>query len=171
MVLRDGARPWPELARSGAGAACLPLWAHELLAHAGPGVAGLLPARLDVVLLHADWPHLVGAVALSTSAVIYALALRALGESWRIGLDRDMHGPLVTRGVFAVMRNPIYVSIDLHVLGTFACSGRLFFLVAAVFTIGTLHVASRVEEAFLTDTYSGAYREYWGRVRRYCPWG
>jgi protein-S-isoprenylcysteine O-methyltransferase Ste14 len=124
-----------------------------------------------VVLLHADWPHLVGAVALSTSAVIYALALRALGESWRIGLDRDTHGPLVTRGVFAVMRNPIYVSIDLHVLGTFACSGRLFFLVAAVFTIGALHVASRVEEAFLTDTYSGAYREYWGRVRRYCPWG
>ena len=170
VVLRDHARPWRDAIRGAMVLGCFLLWGYALLANAWTALPSVAPPSLDLLLLTSSWARAVGAAGFCASVVLYALALRAFGQSWRIGLDVDAHGALVTRGVFAAARNPIYVAIDLHVLGAFAWSGRLFFLVAAVFTCAVLHLVARTEGNFLADTYGDAYHAYRRRVGRYSPW-
>jgi protein-S-isoprenylcysteine O-methyltransferase Ste14 len=98
------------------------------------------------------------------------LALPAFGDSWRLGIDRETSGPLVTHGVFAWTRNPIYVGLDSFALGTFLVQGRLIFLALALVSVGMLQDQIRREERFLARAYGGAYREYCARVGRYVKW-
>ena len=75
---------------------------------------------------------------------------------------------LVTHGMFARSRNPIYLSMMLGLVGFFVVLGSLAPLVVVpVFflIIRTGFVA--VEEAMLEETFGDAYRDYKGRVRRW----
>lgn len=112
----------------------------------------------------------VGAVLDSLAVLLYAIALRHLGVSWRLGIDRATPGPLVTGGIYRWTRHPIYVAFDLLFLGTFLVQGRLIFLVLVLVWIPLQHVFMLREERFLTQLYDGAYREYCGRVGRYFSW-
>ena len=96
--------------------------------------------------------------------------LRAFGDSWRLGIDRDAPGVLVTDGIFAWTRNPIYVGLDLLALGTSLVQGRLIVLALALVIAVMLHDQILREESFLARTYGDAYREYCARVRRYGSW-
>ena len=110
---------------------------------------------------------ILGAVLLIAGPVIYSLALVAMGSSWRLGIDRNSHGRLVTGGIFRMSRNPIYIALDCMVLGVFLIQGRLVFLALAAFLIGTLHDQILHEERFLSRAYGDAYRDYCRRVGRY----
>ncbi len=75
---------------------------------------------------------------------------------------------LVTQGIFAFSRNPIYLCMMLGLIGFFVVLGSLAPLVVVpVFflIIRTGFVA--VEEAMLEETFGDAYRDYKGRVRRW----
>jgi len=75
---------------------------------------------------------------------------------------------LVTHGVFAFSRNPIYVSMVLGLLGVFVVLGSLMpLLVVPVFflIIRTRFIA--VEERMLEEAFGDDYRAYKGRVRRW----
>lgn len=93
-----------------------------------------------------------------------------MGDSWRIGIDRGAPGALVTDGIFAWSRNPIYLGFELGVIGTFLIQGRLIFLVITLVLMGVLSALIRREERFLTRSYGDAYREYQSRVGRYVTW-
>ncbi len=80
---------------------------------------------------------------------------------------RRTPGPLVTGGVFAWTRNPIYVSFELFVLGTFLVLGRLSFLAIAAVMGVLLDDQIRREERFLAEAHGAPYREYCARVGRY----
>lgn len=112
----------------------------------------------------------VGAVVDSIAVLLYAIALRHLGESWRLGIDRTTPGPLVTDGIYRWTRHPIYVAFDLLFVGTFLVLGRLIFLVLVLLWIPLLHSFMLREERFLTQLYDGAYRDYCRRVGRYFLW-
>ena len=90
--------------------------------------------------------------------------------SWRLNIDREKAGPLVTRGVFSRSRNPIYLSFDLLVAGSFLIHGRLLFLGVGLVVAATLHALIRREETFLAGCYGDAYRAYAARVGRYWTW-
>ncbi len=98
---------------------------------------------------------------------LYGLALAAFGHSWRMGIDRKTPGALVTHGIFAWTRNPIYLSLDLLVVGTFLIQGRLLFLALSLVIVGLLHDQIRREERFLAEAYGDAYRDYRAWVGRY----
>jgi protein-S-isoprenylcysteine O-methyltransferase Ste14 len=149
---------------------CLLLWWYELVAYAWPLRVHLVPPLLGVVLVDALAIKVMGAAMMGAGLGIYGLALRAFGDSWRVGLDHERPGALVTGGVFAWTRNPIYVSLDLLALGTFLIQGRLLFLVLALVLGGLLHLQIRREERFLAETYGDAYRAYCARVGRYVTW-
>ena len=87
-----------------------------------------------------------------------------------MGIDRDMPGQLVTGGVFAWSRNPIFLFMNAYALGTFLLSGRLVFLVFALLAIAALHSQIRREESFLEDAYGEAYRAYRAATPRYLLW-
>jgi protein-S-isoprenylcysteine O-methyltransferase Ste14 len=102
--------------------------------------------------------------------VLLVLALRALGNSWRLGIDEHHPGRLVTAGIYAYSRNPIYLFFDLYFLGTFLINGGLFFLLMAVLGALNLHYQILREEQFLADTHGAVYEAYCDRTARYMAW-
>jgi len=107
-------------------------------------------------------------VAINTLGMaIFISALRAFRESWRMGIDTKNPGDLVTRGIFWLSRNPIFLFIDLYFWGTFLIYPTLFFLVMAVLTSGVLHCQILKEERFLREQYKDAYAAYTAKTGRY----
>ncbi len=43
----------------------------------------------------------------------------SIGNLWRLGIDEKYPGKLVTKGIYAFTRNPIYLFFHLYFLGTF----------------------------------------------------
>jgi protein-S-isoprenylcysteine O-methyltransferase Ste14 len=146
------------------------LWAYEIVAYAWPLGLHLAPVALGAVLIDAVAVRVGGALLVATGLLVYGLALRGFGASWRLGIDRKAPGALVTDGIFARTRNPVYVGLDLFAVGTFLVQGRLIFLLLALVLVVMLHRQMLREEHFLTEAYGDAYRDYRRRVRRYVGW-
>jgi protein-S-isoprenylcysteine O-methyltransferase Ste14 len=121
--------------------------------------------------LEAAWPpmHWLGLAIAWAGVGLYVLALRDLGASWRFTIDRERSGELVTTGVFALSRNPIYVALVLLALGvSLALGSPLLILLACAAPLYFQHLIRR-EERFLAAHYGEAYRAYCADVRRW--WG
>ena len=145
-------------------------WFYETVAYAWPLHSHVIPARLAVVVVESSLVKVVGMLAIWAGLLIFALALWAFADSWRIGIDRHTPGALTTHGIFAWTRNPIYIALDLMVFGTFLVLGRVIFLALVIALTGLLHAEIRREENYLARTYGSAYREYCARVGRYVRW-
>jgi protein-S-isoprenylcysteine O-methyltransferase Ste14 len=150
--------------------ACLLVWAYEVVAYAWPLRFHVGPMWLHHVLMESIVIKTLGAGFVSGAIVLYGVALRRLGASWRLGIDRSTPGPLVTDGIYQWTRHPIYVAFDLLFLGTFLVQGRLIFLLLALMWLPLLHTFMQREERFLAEFYGDSYREYCGRVGRYFSW-
>ncbi len=111
---------------------------------------------------------IVGIIVLVFGLTIYAIALYSFHNSWRIGIDREKPGQLITNGIFKYSRNAIYVSLDLLLAGTFLMQGRFVFLVLFVTIAISLHIQILQEESFLMQTYGNSYLQYRSKVSRYC---
>ncbi len=147
--------------------ACLVAFAYEIIAYAWELPYHIGPSVLDRLVVDGPVSQVLGALIVTGAAILYGIALRGLGASWRLGLDRGAPGPLVTGGIYRWTRHPIYVAFDLWFIGTFLLVGRLSFLVLALVLVPLLHAFMNREERFLTELYGDAYREYSGRVGRY----
>jgi protein-S-isoprenylcysteine O-methyltransferase Ste14 len=107
-------------------------------------------------------------VALCIAALAVLLwSLISFGKSFRVGIDEDHPGGLVTTGVFALSRNPIYVAFALVLVGEFLVYSswiRLLYLMGGILL---LHRQVMREEGYLSAQYGEEYAEYRARVRRY----
>jgi protein-S-isoprenylcysteine O-methyltransferase Ste14 len=112
----------------------------------------------------------VGVLLIGGGFVLFILSLRALGDSWRLGVDAQNPGPLVTRGIYAFTRNPIYAFFDLYFVGTFLVNGHLVFLVFALLVVANLHYQILQEERFLATVHGPSYENYRAQVGRYATW-
>ena len=145
----------------------LPLWLYEVLAHSWPLPWHPLPDTLHQTVLDSLVLRGIGVAVVATGLFLFAAALVSFGDSWRVGIDRDTPGELVTSGVFAWSRNPIFLFMDCYALGTFLITGELLFGLIALLVIGALHYQIRQEERFLESRYGEPYRAYCARTSRY----
>jgi protein-S-isoprenylcysteine O-methyltransferase Ste14 len=145
-------------------------WAYAVVAYAWPLSSRPVPAWLGTVLVDGVWVRTAGAATVLAGLVVYTLALRAFGDSWRLGIDRETPGALVTNGIFAWTRNPIYIALDLFLIGAFLLQGRLVLLLLALINVALFDLLIRREESFLAEAYGQAYRDYCPRVGRYLTW-
>jgi protein-S-isoprenylcysteine O-methyltransferase Ste14 len=146
------------------------LWAAAVLLHALPLDVQRLPCFFRFQLLDSLPAKIAGAAMTALAFVIGGLAVIALGDSWRLGLDDQNPGRLVTTGIYAVSRNPIYLFFDLYFIGTFLINGTLVFLIFALFTVANLHYQILQEERFLATLHGTAYVAYRARTTRYFAW-
>jgi len=170
VFVADRQRTFWEMLADGLALVCLLIWAYEVIAHAWSFSFHVGPTSFGRVLVDSVAIKSVGAIVASLAVLLYATAVRRLGVSWRLGIDRAAPGPLVTDGPYRWTRHPIYVAFDLLFVGTFLLSGRLIFLVLASVWIPLLHLYMRREERFLAEFYARAYCDYCGRVGRYFSW-
>ncbi len=142
-------------------------WAAEILLRAFHVRFEFVPAPLQLLLFDSLAVKLLGVGLVTIGLIVDALALISFGDSWRIGIDEEHAGDLVTGGVFAVTRNPIYLAFDLIFLGIFLINGTLIFLIFAVLAIFATHCQIRREEKFLRQQYGASYDEYCKHAPRY----
>lgn len=117
-------------------------------------------------------------VVVSVPAVVVTLAgfalvvvsQTAMGRSWRIGVDPAERTALVTGGVFARVRNPIFTGLVVAVTGLVALVPSWPGVLALVLLVVAVQIQVRaVEEPYLLATHGGAYRGYAARVGRFVP--
>ena len=75
---------------------------------------------------------------------------------------------LVSTGIFAWMRHPIYTALMLLTFGTSLERGDLIALILSVCLAVLLEFKSRREEAWLLEQFSG-YAAYRSRVKKFFP--
>jgi protein-S-isoprenylcysteine O-methyltransferase Ste14 len=88
-------------------------------------------------------------------------------QSFRIGIDIDRPDRLITDGVFAFSRNPIYVAFVGILIGEFFILPNWIMLAYVVAATWLIHRQVLREEEFLHRHYGQAYADYANRVRRY----
>jgi protein-S-isoprenylcysteine O-methyltransferase Ste14 len=99
--------------------------------------------------------------------LILVLSLVSFGKSFRVGIDVDEPGRLVTTGVFAVSRNPIYVGFFAFLLGQLLVSPDWVPLIYLAGAAALFHRQVLREEDFMRQRYGQEYADYCRRVRRY----
>jgi protein-S-isoprenylcysteine O-methyltransferase Ste14 len=98
------------------------------------------------------------------------LAQMAMGASWRIGVDESERTDLVTGGVFALCRNPIYTMMICAWLGFALLVPTWLSLASIPIGIVALEVQVRlVEEPHLLRAHGEPYRAWASRVGRFVP--
>ena len=108
----------------------------------------------------------VGIVMIVLGAVIYGSALFMS----RID-DGIRHNRLVTDGIYAWVRNPLYVGCMFICIGISMMAGNVWLLVLPlVFWWLMALMMKRTEEKWLRDLYGREYDDYCRRVNRTWPW-
>lgn len=112
-------------------------------------------------------PGIAGIVLCAASAIGIAISLISFGNSFRVGIDEHKPDKLVTTGMFAFSRNPIYVCFDTFFFGQFLVHRNIIIAVAVVGFALAIHRQILREEKFLVLHYGGEYDEYRKKVKRY----
>jgi protein-S-isoprenylcysteine O-methyltransferase Ste14 len=109
-----------------------------------------------------------GLMALCVS--LFVAATRAMGTNWSVAARlRDDHR-LITTGIFARLRHPIYAGMGSILLALALALGHEVQLLAGIplFALGTA-IRVRVEERLLRDRFGADYEAYAARTARFVP--
>src|SRR5262245_1119872 len=136
-------------------------------------VAAAAPARLAVLVARDSVAGLLlcgaGVVLMAAGIVVLVIGQLHLGASWRIGIEAGAAPGLVTRGIYRVSRNPIFLGLILFVAGSaLALPTILSFVLLVALYLG-LRQQIAAEESYLVATYGEPYRAYAARVGRFVP--
>jgi protein-S-isoprenylcysteine O-methyltransferase Ste14 len=130
----------------------------------------LFPALVERAIVDLIPLKVTGTILLAASLVLFTWALVSFGRSWRVGIDENKPGELVTRGAFALSRNPIFACMILAFAGIFMLHGTPILLGFALIAALGVHYQVLQEEQFLRQRYAGAYETYCRRTLRYLGW-
>lgn len=130
------------------------------------GLAGLDPISVfDEPILHR-----VGVIVAVAGIAATVAAQWQMGTSWRIGVDSSERTELVSHGVFASIRNPIFTAMTITAFGLSAMVGNVVSTVGFVALLVALQVQVRfVEEPYMRATHGEAYDSYAGHAGRFVP--
>lgn len=138
------------------------------------GAAAPVLALLDVVepidSLNTSAVHAAGLVVsiVGIGATFYAQV--AMGTSWRIGVDPAERTELVTKGPFALVRNPIFAAMLPTALGLTLLVPSWVAIAGLAGLIIALELQVRVvEEPYLRRAHGNAYAKYASHVGRFFP--
>ncbi len=142
-------------------------WMTEIILYALHCEFHIFPAPLDAVLIYSNVAKMIGVALVSFGLIVFVLAFVSFGDSWRVGFDTTTPGALVTTGLFAITRNPIYVFLIFWFLGIFLINGRLIFLIFFALAFAAIHWQILKEERFCANLYGQPYQDYCERTGRY----
>jgi protein-S-isoprenylcysteine O-methyltransferase Ste14 len=104
--------------------------------------------------------------------LIFALVWTIIAQghmqnSWRIGIDTVTKTDLITTGLFAFSRNPIFLGMLLSLVGLFLSTPNVWTLLFLVLGYVLIQVQVRLEEEFLRSQHGQAYSAYMSVVGRF----
>jgi protein-S-isoprenylcysteine O-methyltransferase Ste14 len=135
------------------------------------GLGGPLLAVTGVV--PADPPLAVQLLGLVVALAGFAATLAAqtgMGSSWRIGVDPSDRTELVTTGVFALVRNPIFTAMTVAQVGLVLLVPTWVSVLALVALVVAVQLQVRaVEEPYLREVHGSSYLAYASVAGRFVP--
>jgi protein-S-isoprenylcysteine O-methyltransferase Ste14 len=135
------------------------------------GAAGPVLALADLVVP----PHLPGLVWVGIMVTVVGfvgtlVAQTGMGASWRIGVDTTERTDLITTGLFAVVRNPIFTAMLTAMTGIMLMVPTSVSAASLVCLFLAVEIQVRlVEEPYLNRTHHHTYARYTARVGRFLP--
>lgn len=148
------------------------LWRVAVLGALALSAVALFAPEWEAALGRPDWAlsaplRWASAALFATALVIISVAQVQMGASWRVGVPKEGPGELVSRGLFAWSRNPIFVGLLAALVALMLWSPT--FLSAAVLTgAWTLTLVQvRIEEEALRETHGDRYERYAAQVGRW----
>lgn len=123
--------------------------------------------KIGVELFNNEFIGWIGAAACVTGILLFLYALISFGKSFRVGLDENHPGELVTTGAFSISRNPIYTAFGLVLTGLFLIIPNWIILIYVFAGIWLFSRQILLEEQSLKKIYGEKYMEYCKRVRRF----
>lgn len=93
----------------------------------------------------------------------------AMGDTWRIGVNRNEKTSLVTRGPYNVIRHPIYGFQIVMLVGAALLLPTIFSIVIIVVHFLCVQAKAGDEEAYLLGVHGETYRAYLDRTGRLFP--
>lgn len=117
-----------------------------------------------------NWPaRLAGLALLCLGTAVVAVAMHTMGGAWRMGIDPEQRARMVSEGIYARVRHPIYGGVIVICLGMFLLAANAFFLGVFLAAWLGMTLQARAEERFLDATFGESYREYVRRTGRFLP--
>ena len=100
-------------------------------------------------------------VLMGGAVVLFAGSSRALGKNWSIVARTRSDHALVTSGLYAHVRHPIYLAMLLFLLGLAVAFGHWLALIVAIptFLIGT-RIRTQIEDRLLEEGFGDEFRDY-----------
>jgi len=112
----------------------------------------------------------VGVLVCAFALVITMVAQWQMGDAWRIGVDASEKTELVTDGMFALSRNPIYSGMLLLGVGFVLLVPHVLTAFFAVLSyVGFEIQVRKVEEPHLQGIHGQHYAAYCRKAGRYLP--
>jgi protein-S-isoprenylcysteine O-methyltransferase Ste14 len=121
------------------------------------------PALSKQVFFHSDAIVWIGGLLCVAGFLLVLLSPVSFGRSFRVGIDANHPDQLVTTGVFALSRNPIYVAFWIVLLGQFFVFPNWLLLVCLAAASWLFHRQVLREEAYLKEHYGCQYSDYCAR--------
>jgi protein-S-isoprenylcysteine O-methyltransferase Ste14 len=109
-----------------------------------------------------------GVALLALAVAVVAVAQRQMGGSLRLGIPQE-NTALVSRGLFAWVRNPIFVGMIAGMLGVALAVPAPWSVAVCLGGIAAIAYQVRLEEQHLLERHGDAYRAYASRVGRFFP--
>lgn len=93
-----------------------------------------------------------------------------MGNSWRIGVDQKESTPLITHGLYANSRNPIYFGLLNFWVGlSVTFPHLLLWLSAAICWVCIELIVRNIEEPYLIRKHGDVFQNYVSQTNRYLP--
>ena len=110
--------------------------------------------------------HFVGLILIHISLIWIIIAQVQMSNSWRIGIDEQNKTDLVTKGLFSISRNPIFLGMIICVAGLFLVIPNAVSFCILLTTYIVIHIQIRLEEEFLKKQHGEQYKSYQSKTRR-----
>ena len=117
-----------------------------------------------------SWAGWVGVVVMIGAILVFWRAHADLGLNWSPSLEiREKH-ELITRGIYGVIRHPMYASQWLWVIAqALLLQNWLAGIVNLIIFIPFYFMRVKAEEALMLDSFGEQYREYMKKTRAVLP--
>jgi protein-S-isoprenylcysteine O-methyltransferase Ste14 len=109
-----------------------------------------------------------GVMACTLAGVCIVWGEVSLGRSFRVALPESRQ-PLVTRGIYRFIRNPLALSADLLALGVLLLAPSWLALISLALNVAGYEWKIRIEEAYLREAHGTTYTAYCAQTSRYLP--
>jgi protein-S-isoprenylcysteine O-methyltransferase Ste14 len=119
-----------------------------------------------ILFLESNSLKIIGLVLIHISLLWIAIAQYQMSNSWRIGIDEKNKTDLVTKGIFSLSRNPIFLGMIISVIGIFLILPNALSFFTALATYFIIHIQIRLEEVFLQGQHGEQYLAYKKNTKR-----